>query len=136
MRNRRKNISGFTLIELLTVIMIIIIMAGLMFSAIMKVYRTARQKDRECEVNTITSAIKNYRYEYDNWPCPNDGTYSNNNYKIFQDYMLEGSPNNQKGIKFINIGDYKLDSKKNITDWKNVPYTIVISFTNDSLSVY
>jgi prepilin-type N-terminal cleavage/methylation domain-containing protein len=136
--------AGFTLIELLTVIVIIGVLAGMISSAVLMSKRRALDLRRETELKTIKSAIENYRYEYQQWPCegadlyplPPSVTYSNDNYKI-KNWMdaRDGNDNNTRKIRFINIGDYKTNSVGSIVDYKGNPYEITISFTNDKVTI-
>jgi prepilin-type N-terminal cleavage/methylation domain-containing protein len=59
---------AFTLIELLTVIAIIMILAALLFQAILAMQRQARRTRAVADVAAITQAFKQYYNDYQHWP--------------------------------------------------------------------
>ena len=65
-----KNRSGFTLIELLIAIGIIAILAGAVVQAINpgRIFRNARNSERETHVQTIYSGFDNYHFQNDELP--------------------------------------------------------------------
>jgi prepilin-type N-terminal cleavage/methylation domain-containing protein len=65
---RRRPRAGFTLVELLIVVAIIGILLGLLSGAIKKTVENAKKKKIVAECISLTTAIANYRHDYNRWP--------------------------------------------------------------------
>lgn len=103
--------SSFTLIEMLAVIVIISLLAALINTAIIKAKKNATKVKRRAEISSLSSAIRAYRYEYQEWPCPNPGAYSNDNHIIIHDWLMNGAAGrNERNIRYLNLSDYSFDS--------------------------
>jgi prepilin-type N-terminal cleavage/methylation domain-containing protein len=78
MKSSQKE-HGFTLIELLTVIAIIAILMGLLFSAMGGVRDAGNKTKAKNDVTQIVTAVKAYYTEYGKYPCttPNAGADAN-----------------------------------------------------------
>lgn len=133
---------GFTLIEILAVVVIIGLLAAMISTAIMLAKRKALEVGRTTQAAAIESAVNNYRYEYQDWPCdetekanPTSRVYMADNYIVIQDWMMHPSHNTRQ-IKFLNLADYKFDTDSNIVDYQYKPFSIKIDFTNDTVTVY
>lgn len=127
--------SGFTLIELLTVIVIIGILTGLISTAVVLAKKKSQQVARETELAMIKAAIEAYRFEYQEWPV------ANTNQTVYQDngvvisYLSKDSAQNERRIKFLNLGDYKQDASGNLVDYESTKYKITFDFANDKVTV-
>jgi len=138
--------TGFTLIELLTVIVIIGVLVGMISTAVMMAKRKAMDVARDVDLKTIKSAIEAYRFEYQEWPCPAitqyprppSVTYQSNNGEVINDWLMNtnaADKRNERGIKFLNLGDYRRDSFSNLVDYAGNKYKITFDFDNDTVKV-
>ena len=143
-RNQFMRSRGFTLIELLTVIVIIGVLAGMISTAVMLAKKKSIQVARTAELTAIKSAIDSYRYEYQEWPCPEgqsmsppaSKTYKNDNRIVIHDWLMNSSEGrNDRNVRFLNLGDYKQDASGNLVDYSGTPYEIIFDFSNDKVSV-
>ncbi len=84
--------AGFTLLELLTVIAIIGIFIGLLFSALSGAKMTAKKKQAEVEAESIAMAVRAYYLDFHKWPGDPDGdrTWSNDNHFVISDLVSNG----------------------------------------------
>jgi prepilin-type N-terminal cleavage/methylation domain-containing protein len=145
-RFRNKGSRGFTLIELLTVIVIIGVLAGMISTAVMLAKKKAQNVARDADIKTIKSALEAYRFEYQEWPCqesrddpsPASVTYEANNHIVIEDWLMETEPSvqrNDRGIKFLSLGDYKTNASGSLVDYLGNAYKITFDFDNDTVTV-
>jgi prepilin-type N-terminal cleavage/methylation domain-containing protein len=149
---RAGHTQGFTLIEMLVVIVIIMILVGMVASAFHRARINALEKKRNADKQTISSALRAFRYEYQRWPCPvpaaanwddePDRIYEDDNYIVINRYLMGNidGQGNIHGINFLTLGDFRFKSTanpahSNIVDYKDAPYKITISFANDNATV-
>jgi prepilin-type N-terminal cleavage/methylation domain-containing protein len=99
--------SAFTLIELLVVVAIILILAGLLFPALMSALNKSRRMAALAEVKGIETAWKKYYQEYTGWPTLSD---TNNSLQLgganaFLVNCLRGADaaNNPKQLVFMDF---------------------------------
>jgi prepilin-type N-terminal cleavage/methylation domain-containing protein len=68
MKKRNSRPSGFTLLELLTVIAIIAILAGMIFTGIKNALLKAEIAKAQQGVSSVATALRHYYTEYGKWP--------------------------------------------------------------------
>jgi len=142
MKIRKK---AFSLIEMMMVILIIgILMVGFLMSPILRSIAAAKVRRSEAEKSTIAAAVRNYRYEYGQWPCIGTDTVSVTIFGASPPHMnadiikcLTNKTTNPKDIRFINTTEYTPDpTNNNLLNPVNLaPYTIIIDAGNDKVSV-
>lgn len=141
--NAPRTRDGFTLIELLTVIAIIAVLMGLLFSAIGGVKDSGAKTKAKNDLLQIVTAVKAYQTEYGKYPVKEgstaDDTYSGDNDRLFnilratatEGYDLEMNP---RKIAFIEIPTAKniaapksgLGGDGKFYDPWGMPYSITI----------
>jgi prepilin-type N-terminal cleavage/methylation domain-containing protein len=89
--------TGFTLIELLVVISVIAILAALALPALNGAIQTARKSEVRAMANQIKAALTTYYAEYGIYP---PGTNTDANFVLM---MTTNSPNNRRGVRFLEI---------------------------------
>jgi prepilin-type N-terminal cleavage/methylation domain-containing protein len=113
---------GFTLIELLTVIAIIAILMGLLFSAMGGVKDAGNKTKAKNDVTQIVTAVKAYYTEYGKYPCPPNSGDDAEDHKtdsdsdrtaLFKTLMGQDSNLNPRLILFMEIPPVKKDSAGN-----------------------
>lgn len=67
-----KNKAGFTLLELSIVLLVLSIFAATIFAAMTRDMRRAKQAELQRQMDTIESALMNFRRLNDRIPCPAD----------------------------------------------------------------
>ena len=128
MKTADKRRQGFTLLELITVVMIIMILAGVLLPAIQKTRRKAKETQAATEATAIANALRTYYHEYGQWPCPDPavgGCWTNDNNVVMS--MLT-PPNNPRNIEFWQSGTVAVDPL-------GANYAITISVTGNWTSV-
>ena len=136
--------DGFTLMELLVVTVIIAILAAMLTGALFVALRNAQRKQRDVQINTLTTAIEIYRHEYSKWPGWEDwgfqgqGTVAADNYEIIE-YLVrpEGaSTKNPRRVQFLNLSEYITNAVGSVVSpVTDNPYSITIDMDNDRCSV-
>ncbi len=121
--------GGFTLIELMAVIVIIFILFGILMATLGKAQENAKRKLAQQTVATLSTAIRNYKYERNEYPClptgkgvgwgSSDKTYSSDNYYIIAALTNAVPP-------MLNTSGIKLDSNGAAVDPWLSPYVIVL----------
>ena len=147
----RAGRAGFTLLELLTVIVIIGLLAAMISAAVMMAKKRGREVARTAELATIKSALEAYRFEYQEWPCDEDAGEGDAptgivvyelgakpNRSVIHDSLMNmdsAAKRNDRGIKYLNLGDYKQDVNSNLVDYAGNAYKITFDFGKDEVSV-
>ena len=126
-----KKENGFTLIELLVVISVIAILVAIMFPVLSGVKNNALNKRAQTEVEGLASAIRAYHTVSNAWPgvsSDSDQAWVNNDNQAVVSLLINSAGQNfYEGIK---AGESVRDPFRS-----NLAYRIVISPTNDSVTV-
>ena len=75
MRNQSKyrRSRGFTLIEVMIVIAIVLALSGIIAISVLGRKKEADRKLAEIDLNTMKSALKQFRFDFDRWPNEQEG---------------------------------------------------------------
>ncbi len=146
-RNGQQNVASFTLIEMLVVIAVILILAGLLFTATTGAIRRNNRVKTHTDVVSLRTAIMAYYNEYGKpptacgdgtaFPALNGGTANSQNNIIDvlrggQGGCAVGKEPNPRKLQFLSINNRDIDGKGYFLDiWKK-PYNIAfdISYNN------
>lgn len=95
--------AGFTLMEMLTVIAIIAILAGLLFTGVTHAKARARIAQAQAEAREIAKAWKSYYALYGDWPSGYAG--ANREMTAAAVQILQGidTVNNPQRVKFLDV---------------------------------
>lgn len=133
----RISSRAFTLIELLIVIAIIGILMALLFPAVNGAIDAARKAQAKNDVTQIATAVVAYETEYGKLPDIG-GEKGNVDGDLVKTLTAERTNNNPRKIVFIEIGQWKKNSKSGTNDsgafldaWGN-PYKIAIDHDYDN----
>lgn len=121
-RDRR----GVTLIELLTVIMIIMVLAGLLAPVLQIARESARKKKAKTESVDLAKAWDAYWRTYTNWPVGGAQT----TIAMTAGYVADlngNSPNNPWGMKFMDFPRRALQPGVGFRDPWGTPYEVTLS---------
>jgi prepilin-type N-terminal cleavage/methylation domain-containing protein len=127
--------KGFTLIEIMIVVVVIAILAGMLFPAVIGARKRAKKKQAMVDACEIVHAIKLYEGEYQKWPDLNssssdrafggnlgsDRIYFTDNYKIINVLMGQNSRSNI----YLSPNTNRFDSDTNYLDPWGIPFVIV-----------
>ena len=130
--NRGAN-KGFTLLELMVVVAIIMILAGILMPAMVKIQQKSKIRKAQAEVKNLATAIRAYHTEYGEWPAnpAAGGLWINNTNLVIGCLVGSGNP---KKINFYEVNDTTVALCDPFRS--NLPYRIEISVTSNYVKVY
>lgn len=124
---------SFTLIEMMVVMGIIVLLATLLFPAVIRFRERAKRRQALVEACNIAVAVKMFRAEHGKWPNQTQGatdtTYFVNNYEIINRLRIPGS--NERHKIYLPLQTNSLDRFGNYVDPWGLPYTICMDENSD-----
>jgi len=122
------------LLELLMVVTIILILAGMLMPAMIRIQQKARLRKAETEAKSLAAAIRAFHTEYGEWPgAPSTGGAWSNNNQVVLSCLVSGGSRNTRNINFFEVND----TTNTLYDpfKSNFPYRIEIGVTGNYVKV-
>lgn len=115
------------------VVAIIMILAGVLLPAMVKIQQKSRIRKAQAEVKNLATGIRAYRTEYGEWPAnpAAGGVWSNNNNVVLAYLVGSGNPRKINFFEVNNTGVAITDPFKS-----NLPYRIEINVVSNYVVVY
>lgn len=116
------------------VVTIILILAGILMPAMVKIQQKARIRKAQSEVKNLATAIRAFHTEYTQWPYApaSGGAWSNNN-EVVLACLVRGGGGNTRNINFFEVNDTGVPLRDPFAS--NFPYRIEISVTGNYVKV-
>jgi prepilin-type N-terminal cleavage/methylation domain-containing protein len=126
--------AGFSLLELIVVIGVIAILVGILFPAVSSARAKAREREATATMRALENAIMVYHADNGKWPI-NDDNFQNTGGTLLlsqhQAFITELVKPNSGGVPYW-------ETPGCVTNWSKkppVPFTIIISVTNNTVTV-
>jgi prepilin-type N-terminal cleavage/methylation domain-containing protein len=134
---------GFTMVEVLVVMAIIVFLASLSFWGLSQIRKNMRIRQTSALVERVSSAIRNFRTQYLEWPKETDMAvlgmdwydFLNNGYTQMKLPSSNQSKYEYRG-PWLELNDSELNSKREIIDVWGSPVAILIDTVANTLLVY
>lgn len=114
--------------------MIIGILMGFVSAALLKAREKAKRTRMTADMQTLASAMWNYRHEYAEWPV---SAYTGSNISRTVSEVIDYiDANNPKGVRFANWSEYDRDSNGEVlSPVTRTPYYASFNFDADTVAI-